>query len=95
MRIEIRSGMPLLRWCFHLIRTVNGKPDVKLKYWPNCTGYIELQHVKPLLFHVETIQYLLASSFHIFACCRNNRQVCGHEQASGKLETNATRGWRH
>ena len=95
MRNELCSGMLLPRLCFHLINRVNGRFDVWLGFARNCTHHIELQDLEPLLVHVEAIQYLLTSSLDIFSCCSNDGQVGDLEQASGKLESNATGGWRY
>ncbi len=95
MRSEICSEMLPLRWCFHLMNIANEKVRRQLELWRNRTSDIELQHLKPLLVHVETIQYLLARALQLFTCCCNDRQICRLQQASGELETNATRGGRY
>ena len=95
MENEICSEMLLRRWCFHLMDNVNRKFNVDWDYLQSFTSDIELQHLQPLLVHVEVKQYLLGGGLHIVSCSCNDRQICSLEQASGELETNATGGWRY
>lgn len=97
MKIEICSGMPLRRWCFHLMNKVSWDLGAGLNAGEavEYTRHIEFQHFKPPLVNIETFQYLLANISQVFSCCCNDREICGLEQAFGELETNATRRWRY